>query len=53
MKKTRFTVIVTVSADGRVWPALMILRGLKNIPKVNLPSNVILAVAKSDSMDCI
>ena len=50
-EKTRFTVTITVSADGRVWPAFMILRGLKKIPKVNLPSNVILAVAKSGSMD--
>ena len=28
-EKTRFTVTITVSADGSVWPAFMILLGLK------------------------
>ena len=30
-EKIRFTVTITLSADGRVWPAFMILRGLKKI----------------------
>ena len=50
-EKTRFTVTITVYADCRVWPAYMILRGLKKIQRVNHQSNVNLAVAKSESLE--
>ena len=50
-EKTRFTVVITASADGRIWPGFMILRGLKKIPKCYIPSNIVLVVSDSGTMD--
>ena len=49
--KTKFTVTLTVSADGNVWPAFIILRGLKKNPKCLVPPNVVLTVSNSGTMD--
>ena len=50
-EKTRFTVSLTVKADGTVLSAFVIFRGLKKIPKVIKPSNVHIEVSDSGSMD--
>lgn len=45
-EKKRFTVVLTVSAAGHKFPALIIWKGLKLLPKVVVPSNVRHAVSK-------
>ena len=50
-EKSRFTVTLTVSADGRVWSGFIILRGLKKVPKCIVPPNVVLTVSNSGTMD--
>lgn len=53
-EKKRFTLVVTISADGRLLPFYLILRGLKNIPSVfktnPLPNNIVLTVSESGTM---
>ena len=53
--KNRFTVVVTVRADGVLLPFFVIFNGLKHIPKVFrtnlLPSNVVVTVSMSGTMD--
>ena len=51
-EKSRFTVVVTISAAGKLLPFYIIFRGLKNIPKIDfLPSNFVINVSDSGTMD--
>ena len=53
-KKNSFTTVDTITASGKVLPAYVILRNLKKVPdskKVSCPSNVVLTVSQSGSMD--
>lgn len=49
--KSRFTVVVTLCSDGSMLKGFVIFGGLKNIPKLTLPSNIVVVVNKSGSMD--
>ena len=49
--KTRFTVLLTISADGFVLNAYVVFRGLKKIPKCDIPGNIVINVNESGSMD--
>ncbi len=48
--KTRFTAVLCVSANGHMIHTLIILKGLKKIPKVKLPAKIDLAVSGGGSM---
>ena len=48
--KSRFTVVLTVSIAGKMLKAYVIFKGLKNVPKCPVPSNIILNVAKGGSV---
>ncbi len=50
-RKSRFTVVLAVTASGRVLKSLVIFKNLKKPPKVNLPKNVIITVSKGGSMN--
>jgi hypothetical protein len=54
--KSRFTVVVTIAANGESLKYYVILRGLKNVPAVfrqypNPFPNVVVAVSQSGTMD--
>jgi hypothetical protein len=49
--KTRFTVAVTATLDGTFLTALIVFGGLKKVPRVDLPSNILVAVSESGSMN--
>jgi hypothetical protein len=49
--KTRFTVVLTVSMSGRVLKTMVILKGLKKVPKIRIPNNIIVAVSMGGSMN--
>ena len=50
--KRRFTTIISYGLDGRVLPAMIIFKKLKNVPKgLNLPDNVRVCVAWGGSMN--
>lgn len=49
--KRRFTTVCTLAADGTQLKNYIILKGLKRIPKVDLPSNIILNVNDSGTMN--
>ena len=49
-EKCRFTVVITTSGAGKMLKSYVILRGLKNIPKCDVPSNIILTVSQGGSM---
>ena len=42
--KTRFTVVLTVAMSGKVPKTVIILKGLKKVPKVPVPKGIVLAV---------
>ena len=44
-RKSRFSVTLCCCADGRMVKTLIIFKGLKNAPKLNLPSDVEVAVS--------
>jgi hypothetical protein len=48
--KDRFTTVLCISAAGTIIRSLVILKGLKKIPKVTLPRHIDLAVNMSGSM---
>jgi hypothetical protein len=50
-QKTRLTVVLTISSAGEMLKAFVILRGLKKVPKCEIPRNVVVGVSKSGSMD--
>lgn len=47
--KSRYTIVATISGEGRMLPAQIIFKGLKKVPVVVLPDNVVVAVAKGNS----
>jgi hypothetical protein len=49
--KTRFTVLLTIAANGYCLPAYVVFRGLKKVPNCAVPENVIVNVNESGSMD--
>ncbi len=50
-RKSRFTTVLAISADGSILRSLIILKGLKNIPKVSCPKNIQLKVTMKGSMN--
>ncbi len=48
--KSWFTVVLCSSADGRMLKTLVILKGLKNVPKCSIPANIYLCVSQGGSM---
>ena len=50
-RKSRFTVTLCCCADGRMVKTLIIFAGLKNVPKLNLPSDVKVAVSMGGSVN--
>lgn len=49
--KTRFTTVLCVGMGGQVLKAMIILKGLKNLPKVKVPKNIHLTHSISGSMN--
>ena len=49
--KTRFTVLLTISAAGDCLKAYVIFKGLKKVPNCKIPSNVVVNVNSSGTMD--
>lgn len=49
--KTRFTTVLCVGMGGQMTKAMIILKGLKNLPKVKVPKNIHLATSMSGSMN--
>ena len=43
--KSRFTVAITASCSGKVFKSSVILKGLKHVPKCNVPSNIVVSCA--------
>ncbi len=50
-EKTRFTVLLTIAADGFCLPAYVVFKGFKKVPKCPVPDNVIVNVNESGTMD--
>ena len=50
-EKSRFTVCLTITADGRMLPAYILFKNLVKVPKVNCPDNVVINVNKSGTMN--
>lgn len=48
--KKRITAVLAITASGKLLPTMVILKGLKKIPKIPVPSNIILRVATKSSM---
>lgn len=48
--KTRFTVVLCISMSGELLKTLVILKGLKKVPKVKVPNDLLLAVSPGGSM---
>ena len=46
-EKCRFTVVITISAAGKMLKSYVIFKGLKNVPKCNVPVNIVLKEAGS------
>ena len=49
-EKCRFTVALTISAAGNFLKTYVIFKGLKNVPKCNVPPNMVINVSKGSSM---
>lgn len=49
-EKCRFTVVLTVSATGNFLKTYVIFKGLKNVPKCNVPPNMVVNVSMGGSM---
>ena len=49
-EKMRFTFIPACLANGEKLKAMVILKGLKKVPKIQIPNNVVVTVAKKGSM---
>ena len=48
--KSRFTVVLLISCEGRICKTMIILKGLVHIPKCDVPDNIKLTVSKGGSM---
>ena len=49
--KTRFTTVLCVGMGGQMLKAMIILKGLENLPKVKVPKNIHLTHSMSGSMN--
>lgn len=49
--KTRFTVVLSVSASGKIGKTMVILKGRKNPPKCRIPKNMVVVTSKGGSMN--
>jgi hypothetical protein len=49
-EKSRFTVVMCSSMSGRLTKTMVIFKGLKNVPKCEIPANIHVAVSKGGSM---
>ena len=49
-EKSRFTVVITVSASGKMLKAYVIFKGLKNVPKCPVLGNIVVNVSMGSSM---
>lgn len=49
-EKSRFTVTLTISASGKKLKAYVIFKGLKNVPKCEVPQNIVVNVSMGGSM---
>jgi len=49
--KSRFITVLTVAKSGMLLKTMIILKGLKNVPKINVPANVSLTVSVGGSMN--
>ena len=49
--KNRFSVVITVNANGEILPAAVILRGLKKVPNCAIPDNIRVYFNESGTMD--
>ena len=49
-EKCRFTLAITTCAAGNMLKSYVIFKGLKNVPKYHVPSNIIFSVSKGGSM---
>ncbi|RWR99335.1 uncharacterized protein B4U79_05366, partial [Dinothrombium tinctorium] len=49
--RTRFTVVLSVSASGKVLKTMVILKGLKKIPNCNIPKNLAIKVSMGGTMN--
>ncbi|RWS00071.1 pogo transposable element with KRAB domain-like protein [Dinothrombium tinctorium] len=49
--RTRFTVVLSVSASGKVLKTMVILKGLKKIPNCNIPKNLAIKVSMCGTMN--
>ena len=50
-RKSRFTVTLCCCADGRMVKTLIVFKGLKNVPKLNLPAYVEVTVSMGSFMN--
>ena len=50
-QKTRMTVVLTVNSAGKMLKGLVIVKGLKKVPKCRIPHNIAVTVSKSGTMD--
>ncbi len=50
-RHSRFTVVLCISASGRIIKTLIIFKGLKKVPKITLPKNIHVAVSMGGSMN--
>jgi hypothetical protein len=48
--KKRFTIVLTVSAAEKILKTMVILKGLKKVPKVKVPEDIFLTVSMKGSM---
>ncbi|CAI9728995.1 Hypothetical predicted protein [Octopus vulgaris] len=48
--KARFTAVLRVNAAGKVLKTMIILKGLKNVPKIKVPKNIYLTVSNGLSI---
>ncbi|KAI5151365.1 hypothetical protein ENBRE01_2090 [Enteropsectra breve] len=49
--KTRLTVVLCISKSGQMLKSLVILKGLKNVPKCSVPNNLFVTTASKGSMN--
>ncbi len=50
-RKSRFTAVLLINADGATLKTMIIFKGLKKVPKMKCPKNIIVKVAMKGSMN--